>query len=185
MEPSLSAQMETQDLLPANNKTKQKRPKKHFSQEEDEHLRFLVSIYGDKKWDEISKMLPNRNPRQCRERWSKYLNPSLKTDDWTKEEDDLLLAKASEIGLKWKAISAFFPGRTDINVKSRYLLLKRKAAKFTCPFSPTLQYNKHIYQNVLSKLNGAITSVYQDTNLLNFNGGFPKEFEFQTFSQRN
>ena len=35
----------------------------------------------------------------------------------------------SEFGNKWATIALFFTGRTNISVKSRYMLLKRKQEK--------------------------------------------------------
>ena len=86
----------------------------------------LVSRFGINNWNVVASYFPNRNVRQCRERWFKYLSPEIKNDEWTIEEDQLLCRKREELGPKWKEISAFFPGRTDINIKSRYNVIKRR-----------------------------------------------------------
>ena len=102
----------------------------NFTKEEDEKLKILVNQYGESNWNIISSMMVSRNIRQCRERWFKYLSPNVCTDKWTNEEDALLIQKRYEIGPKWKVIATFFHGRTDINIKSRFNLLKRKAERF-------------------------------------------------------
>lgn len=94
-------------------------PRRQFTKEEDAVLTRLVAQYpGD--WYEIANQMPDRNVRQCRERWKKYLDPNLKNDSWTDEEDSLLLQKYDEFGTKWKEIAKFFPDKTDIGVKNRY-----------------------------------------------------------------
>jgi hypothetical protein len=42
---------------------------------------------------------------QCRERYCNILDPSLKTEKWTLEEDKLLLDLAKQHGNKWAKIA--------------------------------------------------------------------------------
>ena len=108
---------------------KRKHHKYMFSKQEDDLLRSLVAEYGDKDWDLISSFIKGRNRRQCRERWKKFLCPSLNNSPWTQEEDDLLKSKVAAFGHKWKFFTQFFVGRTDINIKNRYNFLKKKEMK--------------------------------------------------------
>ena len=105
------------------------KPHSKFSEEEDEHLKEVVSRLGEYDWNLISKEMPGRNARQCKERWSYYLSPSLNTSPWTQEEDNLLLSKQRELGSKWVKISKFFHHRTDAMVKNRFQVLMRKMKK--------------------------------------------------------
>lgn len=105
-----------------------KRIKRIFSKEEDEKLVQLISEYGE-DWKLIAKNLGNRNVRQCRERWQKYLNPGINKDKWTEEDDELLMNEYKKLGPKWKRIAVKFLNRTDINVKNRYRKLERKKKK--------------------------------------------------------
>jgi hypothetical protein len=73
--------------------------------------------------------MPGRNARQCKERWTNYLCPTLNTNSWKPEEDRLLVQKRMELGAKWVKIAQFFPNRTDAMVKNRYQVLKRKENK--------------------------------------------------------
>ena len=118
-------------------------PRKNFSPEEDYTLALLVNQYGDSNWHLIAALMPNRNVRQCRERWVKYLNPSLRTEEWTSDEDRLLIQKRQEMGPKWKDISKFFNGRTDINIKNRYKVLKRKSIRLE-----SILNNNHIFSQL-------------------------------------
>ena len=109
------------------------KPKSHvkskFSSEEDTLLTQLVQQFGNENWALIASKIKGRSTRQCRERYINYLCPSLNHSPWTEEEDKLLIEKYKEYGSKWKAITDFFPNRTDINVKNRWLKLERHRIK--------------------------------------------------------
>jgi len=98
-----------------------------FTSAEDEKLKNLVEVYGTNSWAYIANQMPNRNPRQCHERWTNFLSPLLNHGPWTQEEDDLLEQKVNEFGNKWVTIQQYFPDRTDTSIKNRYkLILRRK-----------------------------------------------------------
>lgn len=105
-----------------------RRNKRIFTKEEDDKLVQLISEYGE-DWKLIAEKLENRNVRQCRERWHKYLNPNINKDTWTEKEDELLMNEYKKLGPKWKNIAGCFLNRTDINVKNRYRKLERKRKK--------------------------------------------------------
>jgi len=50
-------------------------------------------VDGANRWAEIAKYLPGRNGKQCRERWHNQLDPAIRKDAWTAEEDFTLIAK--------------------------------------------------------------------------------------------
>jgi hypothetical protein len=64
-----------------------------------------------------------RNGKQCRERWVNFLNPEIKKDPFSLEEDIYLLSKRLEIGNKWAEIIKQMPGRTENNVKNRFNMM--------------------------------------------------------------
>lgn len=115
-------------------------PKVKFTLSEDNQLRKLVAKYGENKWEEIAAQIPGRNTRQCHDRWVYYLNPNVKKDPWTEEEENLLYKCYHEIGPHWVKISRFFEGRTDTQIKNKWNVLKRRMEydrKFTeKPTSP-------------------------------------------------
>ena len=101
-----------------------KSTKRHvFSSYEDACLKTLVEKYGESSWQLIAHFMPQRTPRQCRERYRGYLASNIKNLPWTREEDDLLIEKFQEYGRKWVKISKFFNGRSDSNVKNRWSAL--------------------------------------------------------------
>ena len=100
-------------------------------------LHRLVMQFGAKDWIKISQLMETRNPRQCRERWNNYVNPALRTDPWTPEEDMLLDQKFAEYGPKWNKISKFFVNRSDNNIRNRWMMIARHRAKSQkSPISP-------------------------------------------------
>ena len=106
-----------------------KRCKSKFTPEEDQMIQDLVKKFGDQNWALIASMMKGRSTRQCRERYINYLNPTINRSPWTQAEDDLLYEKKAIYGTHWKSIADFFPHRTDINVKNRWLKLQRQKAK--------------------------------------------------------
>jgi len=110
-----------------------KQPKAKFSKEDDMRLIHLVRSMPHPDWFWISKQMINRNPRQCRERWFNYLDPSLHKGDWTDEEDAFLIEKYKEFGPHWNAIARFFNGRSGNGVRNRWLLIMRHNKKEPTP----------------------------------------------------
>jgi hypothetical protein len=51
-----------------------------FQPQEDQRLMDLVMRYGCQSWPCIADYMPQRNARQCRDRWNYYLMPQLKKD---------------------------------------------------------------------------------------------------------
>lgn len=97
-----------------------------FTAEEDSRLVKLVSIHGESSWEEISKRMPNRNVRQCHDRWFYYLSPDINTSVWTNKEESKLIEYVNLYGRKWTKIATLFPGRNDVQIKNKWNALKRK-----------------------------------------------------------
>jgi hypothetical protein len=104
-------------------------PKVKFTPTEDELLAAAVQELGTKNWDEIATRVSGRNSRQCRDRWSNYLSPTVGNGPWTSQEEAFLVEMVGKLGSSWKRIATFFPSRTDINVKSHWQLMQRRMKK--------------------------------------------------------
>ena len=60
---------------------------------------------------------------KCSSRWKKALQPTLKKANhkWTKDEDDIIIRHVSSGNRSWAEIARELEGRTDYQVKQRYM----------------------------------------------------------------
>lgn len=100
--------------------------KSKWTPAEDDLLRKSVEIHGTRNWAAVCTLVPGRNPKQCRERWTAQLDPNLTKDNWTVQEDSTLLHIHKLHGNSWSRIASFLPGRSPTSVKNRFNWLSRR-----------------------------------------------------------
>ena len=100
-----------------------------WSLAEDEALTNLVALHGIKGWSLIASKLPGRIGKQCRERWFNHLDPSIKKDAWSAEDDAMIMDAVAKIGPKWAEIAKMLHGRSDNAIKNRYNSSIRKKCR--------------------------------------------------------
>lgn len=99
-----------------------------WTAEEDAKVVEWVNTHGPTKWTKCADHLGGiRSSKQCRERWVNSLNPDIKLDKWTQEENDTLHREYKRNGPKWALISQMIPGRTENSVKNHFYSAMRKA----------------------------------------------------------
>uniref|UniRef100_A0A0D9WHA9 Uncharacterized protein n=1 Tax=Leersia perrieri TaxID=77586 RepID=A0A0D9WHA9_9ORYZ len=84
-----------------------------WTQEEDDVIINMVKKHGPKKWSVIARSLNGRIGKQCRERWHNHLDPQIRKEAWTVEEERVLARAHCMYGNKWAEIAKLLPGSTS------------------------------------------------------------------------
>ncbi len=94
--------------------------KGRFSKEEDLKLSKLISQYG-KNWNLISEILQTRTQKQIKNRFENNLDPVLKKEKFTKEDDNLIMELFNIFENKWSKYQNYFPSRSLKSIKNRFI----------------------------------------------------------------
>jgi hypothetical protein len=101
---------------------------------DDDVLLSAVAQLGDVtdtdiNWGVVSRAVPGRTPRSCRDRYWNHLCPGVAAIcEWSAAHDEFLLAKVAELGPKMALIAKFFPDRRPADVKNRYYYHLRRGS---------------------------------------------------------
>lgn len=104
-----------------------RRKTKIWTLEEDQRLLAAIDKYGTDNWKLIAKMVGNgRNRSQCSQRWLRGLNPKLRKEPWSADEDERLLGAVKKYGARgWTKIGDVVGNRCDVQCRYRFLQLVR------------------------------------------------------------
>ena len=97
-----------------------------WTNSEDEILKASVSKYGLNQWARVSSLLARKTPKQCKARWTEWLDPGIRKIEWSKEEDEKLLHLAKLMPTQWRTIAPIV-GRTATQCLERYQRLLDEA----------------------------------------------------------
>jgi myb proto-oncogene protein len=86
---------------------------------EDSTLLEAFKLYG-RKWNRLAKVLRTRNAKQIRERYTNYLDPTIKQGNFTVEEDLLIFDLHRVYGNRWAKIHEYLPTRSADMIKNRF-----------------------------------------------------------------
>lgn len=101
----------------------------------------LVDAYGKRKWALIAKKMdeifsfPGRTGKQCRERYHNHLNPDIKRDPLTFEQEKSIFEGHKLLGNKWvysclnQADIAKRIGRTENAIKNHFYSTLRRSLR--------------------------------------------------------
>ncbi|CAL6353192.1 unnamed protein product [Bathycoccus prasinos] len=90
-----------------------------WTKQEDLKLQHMQEKYGN-KWATVASQLPGRTGQQCAQRWRHRVNPNIRREKWTKEEDEKLAKLYDEHGQRWAIIARSLSGRTDQQCMGRW-----------------------------------------------------------------
>lgn len=114
-------------------------------------------MQGLKKWTKIANTIKSqlgidgKTGKQCRERWQNHLDPNVKKEVWTEEEEKKIFDLQQQLGNKWSEIASFIPGRTENSVKNCfYSAIRRNLRKFNRK-KPESEKLKGSVKNLLKK----------------------------------
>jgi hypothetical protein len=107
------------------------RKKTHpWTHQEDTRLIAAMHKYSSTEtyfWSSVAQFVGNGRTRsQCSQRWIRVLDPRISKQQWTPEEDDLLLKLVAKYGEKaWMKVSGDLKQRSDVQCRYRYTQLQK------------------------------------------------------------
>ncbi|KAF7340030.1 Transcriptional activator Myb [Mycena venus] len=100
--------------------------------------RLLIELYtaNGPKWSAIARQIHGRTDDACSKRYREALDPNLKKDEWTPEEDAQLMQAYARIGGKWGQVGQELR-RSGLGCRNRWRMLERNRVKALKAPAPT------------------------------------------------
>lgn len=98
-----------------------------WTKDDDDALMEIMKKHkSPKKWVLIAEKLSrDKSPRECEERWLRFLKPGSRKGQWTEEEDLVVLEavrnSTEEIFTRWSDLAQQLPGRVGKQVRDRWV----------------------------------------------------------------
>jgi hypothetical protein len=102
-----------------------------WTAEEDRLLLRLHQLHPTWQNRQFAENIPNRTPTQCANRWNNKIDPRLRWDPWSEEEDAALIDGRSK-GMGWSDIIKTYTclhNRANISAKNRFTKLQKSDKK--------------------------------------------------------
>lgn len=77
--------------------------------------------HGEQYWTKVAKEVPDRNAKECVQRWKKVLAPGLKKGKWSEIEDRSLIALIEKHGQNWTLLSECMKSRSSKQCRERWM----------------------------------------------------------------
>ncbi|KAJ6339900.1 hypothetical protein OIU77_007779 [Salix suchowensis] len=89
-----------------------------WTADEDSKMLAHVAKHGTGNWTAFPRKAGlERCGKSCRLRWNNCLRPDLDHDNFTPQEEEMIIRLHAAIGSRWSIIAQQLPGRTDNDVK--------------------------------------------------------------------
>lgn len=95
--------------------------KSAWTPSEDQLLLELYDRHGP-KWSAIARQISGRTDDACSKRYREALDPNLKKDQWSPEEDEKLMEVFNRIGGKWGQVGQELQ-RSGLGCRNRFVNL--------------------------------------------------------------
>jgi len=98
-----------------------------WTKEEDMRLTEIMKKHKNPRdWEPIAKELSRgRSPKECHERWIRYLKPGVRKGQWTDQEDAIVMEAVTNSKeqpfTRWSDLAQRLPGRVGKQIRDRWV----------------------------------------------------------------
>ncbi|XP_014500543.1 transcription factor MYB114 [Vigna radiata var. radiata] len=132
-----------------------------WSSDEDEILLNYVQLTGEGNWTDLPQRAGlKRCGESCKHRWLNYLKQTIPGDNFSWDEQELIIKLHKLLGNRWSMIAGRLPGRSEDEIKkywNTYLSKKveekknvRRSSSMSSVESPWLSENEHAMNSMES-----------------------------------